>query len=74
MQLPMIGTWTVRVNEVRPFAIHGDLYAELHITRLEDQTDHLVRVPQHALKGDILLGKTAAITFLMGQVTEAVAQ
>jgi hypothetical protein len=72
MALPMIGSWTVRVNDARPFTIHGDEYVELHVTRLEDRTDHLVRVPRHALRSAAPPGSSVALTFLMGQVTEVV--
>ncbi len=70
MPLPMIGTWTVAVNAVRPFTIHGDAYFELHVTHEQDGSDHLVRVPQHALAGPVLPGTRVTLTFLMGQVTE----
>lgn len=70
MPLPMIGTWTVVVNGARPFAIHGDAYFEVHVTHLEDRTDHLVRVPAHAVAGTLEPGTRATLTFLMGQVTE----
>lgn len=73
MPLPMIGTWTVIVNAARPFSIHGDLYLELHVSKVDDKTDHIVRVPQHAVKGALATGTRATLTFLMGQVTEAVA-
>src|SRR4051794_27158048 len=39
MQPPMIGNWLVRVNAVRPFTIHGDLYYELHIIRTDAPGD-----------------------------------
>jgi hypothetical protein len=70
MPLPMIGTWVVTVNAVRPFDIHGDRYLELHVTRADDPSDHLVRVPQHAVKADLAPGRRVTLTFLMGQVTE----
>ena len=70
MSLPMIGTWTVTVNAVRPFDIHGDRYFALHVTRPEDGSDHLVRVPAHAAKVDLRPGGSATLTFLMGQVTD----
>lgn len=70
MALPMVGSWTVTVNAARPFTIHGDLYFELHVSRSDDASDHLLRVPQHAIKGDLTPGAHATLTFLMGQVTE----
>jgi hypothetical protein len=66
----MVGSWTVTVNAARAFTIHGDLYFELHVSRTDDQSDHLLRVPQHAIKGEVATGAAATITFLMGQVTE----
>jgi hypothetical protein len=66
----MIGTWTVAVNAVRPFTIHGDAYFELHVTHEQDGSDHLVRVPHHALSGPVSPGARVTLTFLMGQVTE----
>ncbi|HEX8915703.1 MAG TPA: hypothetical protein VF796_25340 [Humisphaera sp.] len=70
MPLPMIGTWTVTVNAAKPFAIHGDAYLELHVTRADDGSDHVVRVAEHALRGPVTPGGRATLTFLMGQVTE----
>ena len=48
-QPPMIGSWQVLVHAVRPYTIHGDLYYELHITRLDEDSaqGYAVRVPQH---------------------------
>jgi hypothetical protein len=66
----MIGTWTVTVNAVKPFNIHGDEYFELHVTHAGDKTDHLVRVPRHAVTGSIAVPSQVTLTFLMGQVTE----
>ena len=70
MSPPMIGTWTVLVNAVRPFTIHGDAYLELHVTNEQDRSDHLLRVPQHAVGGAVTVGARVTMTFLMGQVTE----
>ncbi len=70
MSLPMIGTWTVVVNAVRPFTIHGDAYLELHVSHLQDGTEHIVRVPQHAAASPPAAGARVTLTFLMGQVTE----
>lgn len=70
MPLPMIGTWNVIVNTARPFSIHGDAYFEVHVTNVADQTDHLVRIPAHAIGGTPEPGSLATLTFLMGQVTE----
>jgi hypothetical protein len=72
MQAPMVGNWKVRVHEVRPFTIHGDLYYELHVTREEDPENLLaLRVPQHAINGQPATGDLFEVTFLMGQVTGA---
>jgi hypothetical protein len=67
----MIGDWTVRVEAVRPFAIHGDLYYELHVQATGDASGVLttIRVPQHAATEEPTAGQTLTITFLMGQVT-----
>ena len=70
MPLPMIGTWNVIVNGARPFAIHGDSYFEVHVTHVDDRTDHLVRVPAHAISQSLEPGSRVTLTFLMGQVTE----
>jgi hypothetical protein len=69
----MIGTWQVKVHAARPFAIHGDMYFELHVTRLDHPSQELlaIRVPQHALPGVPRPGDDLAVSFLMGQVTEA---
>ena len=69
----MLGTWTVRLAEVRPFTIHGDLYYELVGTRADDGSAVVLRVPQHAtaaVGGQPAAGRAVAVTFLMGQVTE----
>jgi len=73
MQPPMIGTWTVQVNAVRPFTIHGDVYYELQVTLLDDATQPtlLIKIPQHASKGEPAVGQTLVLNFLMGQVTSA---
>lgn len=75
MNAPMVGTWTVDVAAVKPFTIHGDLYYELHVTRVDDpsQADHAfaVRVPQHAARAEPQPGDRLTLTFLMGQVTKA---
>ncbi len=73
MNAPMVGSWSVRVNEVRPFTIHGDLYYELHVTRLDADPvgDLAIRVPQHAIATIPKAGDKLSITFLMGQVTTA---
>ena len=70
MAVPMIGSWTVAVNAARPFTIHGDVYVELHVTHEQDGSDHLVRVPAHAMSGAVVAGTRVTMTFLMGQVTE----
>lgn len=70
MPTPMVGTWAVTVNAARPFTIHGDQYLELHVTKADDATNHLVRVPIHAVRCDPAAGTRATLTFLMGQVTD----
>ncbi|MDB5296298.1 MAG: hypothetical protein JWO31_2281 [Phycisphaerales bacterium] len=70
MSMPMVGSWVVVVNAVRPFAIHGDGYLELHVTNEADGSQHLVRVPGHATAGPVAAGDRVTLTFLMGQVTE----
>ena len=72
MSFPLAGSWTVRVAEVRPFTIHGDLYYELHGTRVGPDGDGStlsLRVPQHAAATPPAPGQTVSVTFLMGQVT-----
>jgi hypothetical protein len=69
MSLPMVGTWTVRVADVRPFTIHGDLYYELLGVRADDGSNLSLRVPQHAVAEPPAAGQLVAVTFLMGQVT-----
>ena len=71
MNAPMVGSWSVEVNRVNPFAIHGDQYYELLITRLDDPTAAVlaVRVPQHAVSAVPQPGDRLEISFLMGQVT-----
>lgn len=69
----MTGSWTVRVNAVRPFTIHGDLYYELQVIRTDKpgESGLVLRLPQHAMRGEPIVGQTLMVTFLMGQVTEA---
>jgi hypothetical protein len=70
MQLPMTGSWTVEVKAVRPFTIHGDIYWELAVKRIDAPAeDVLLRVPQHAAKIEPAPGQRISVTFLMGQVT-----
>jgi len=69
MSLPLVGTWTVRVADVRPFTIHGDLYYELHGVRVDDASSLSLRVPQHAVAEPPAAGQLLTVTFLMGQVT-----
>ena len=72
MNAPMFGTWSVEVKEVRPFAIHGDQYFELHVKCAESSEESLVslKVPQHALKGQMPQeGDRLNVSFLAGQVT-----
>ena len=73
MNAPMVGSWRVEVRAVRPFTIHGDLYFELHVVRVEEPGDQVLalRVPQHATEGMPQPGDRLDVTFLMGQVTAA---
>jgi hypothetical protein len=74
MRPPMIGSWQVRVEAVRPFSIHGDEYYELQVTRTEtpeEAAGFVLRVPEHATAGEPVAGQRLEITFLMGQVTAA---
>ena len=72
MQPPMIGSWTVRIEAVRPFAIHGDLYYELQAVRTNDSGGNVlsIKIPRHAAVSEPQQGQTVMIKFLMGQVTE----
>jgi len=69
--LPVVGSWTVRVNGVKPFAIHGDRYYELLITRVDDAsaTEMIVRIPEHVSNQPPRAGERVTISFLMGQIT-----
>jgi len=73
MQAPMIGSWTVRVEAVHPYTIHGDQYYELHVVRTNDADGNVLslRVPEHALAGPPAAGQVLLVKFLMGQITEA---
>jgi hypothetical protein len=72
MPPPLIGDWTVQIQSVRPFTIHGDLYYELHVLETDDSAQmRAVRVPQHAIIGEPQPGERVVISFLMGQVTAA---
>jgi hypothetical protein len=73
MQTPMVGSWSVEVKAVKPFTIHGDLYYELHVVRMDDPISQLlaIRVPQHAVGRPPEAGQKLSVTFLMGQVTGA---
>src|SRR2546423_8167380 len=74
MEAPMVGSWSVEVKAVRPFTIHGDLYYELHVLRLDDPASPQVlalRVPQHAISAEPKAADRLTATFLMGQVTTA---
>jgi hypothetical protein len=70
MPTPMMGSWTVRVEAARPYAIHGDLYYEVHVLA-PDNPSQLVglRVPQHLMQGAPRVGEVLTVSFLMGQVT-----
>lgn len=72
MTLPIAGNWTVDVQGVRPFTIHGDLYYELQIVQTTSGHAMLIRIPQHASPRPPEVGDRLKLTFLMGQVTGAV--
>ncbi len=71
MQFPITGSWSIQIQDVRPFTIHGDIYYEIHAMRRDDGTSNevLLRVPEHACKSKPLAGQRAVAIFLMGQVT-----
>ena len=70
MNAPLAGTWTARLQAIRPFEIHGDSYYELYIVRDEAPDQVLaLRVARHAIAAPILQGDQITLTFLMGQVT-----
>ncbi len=71
MSLPIVGSWTVRIEAFRPFTIHGDRYFELQIIRLDEPstTQTIVRIPEHVIAGAPQVGERYSITFLMGQIT-----
>lgn len=73
MTLPMVGSWPVVVHAARPFAIHGDQYFELDITRTDEEGNagFRVRVPSHAFEKTPTAGDRLVLAFLMGQVTSA---
>lgn len=87
MNAPMVGSWLVEVRACRPYAIHGDLYYELHVVRIDEDAAPGVdpsagedagtrpvlglRVPQHAADGPPQPGEWLRVSFLMGQVTAA---
>jgi len=65
----MVGSWSVLVHSVRPFTIHGDLYYELTAQRPDEpSTAVILRVPQHAVASEPIVGQRLTVTFLMGQV------
>ena len=67
----MAGSWTVRIDKVEPFTIHGDEYFSLTV---EYQGQGLIlRAPKHACAATPVAGQTASVSFLMGQVTRVVA-
>ncbi|HZN69846.1 MAG TPA: hypothetical protein VFB66_31520 [Tepidisphaeraceae bacterium] len=73
MQPPIAGDWPVEIRAARQFAIHGDLYYELHVVKTDDPSGEqtALRVPQHALNGPVGPGDRLVLSFLMGQVTAA---
>ena len=69
MQPPMMGVWNIQVQAVNPFAIHGDQYYELKVSRVDAPADVAsIKVPQHALAKTPVPGDRLVIKFLMGQV------
>jgi hypothetical protein len=69
-QPPMIGTWSVLVQSVRPFTIHGDLYYEVIGQRVDDSSTPVqLKIPQHAVADAPAVGQRLVVSFLMGQVT-----
>lgn len=78
MQPPIAGDWPVEIRAARQFAIHGDLYYELHVVRTDEPSAQppgqllALRVPQHAADGQPSPGDRLNVSFLMGQVTAAV--
>jgi hypothetical protein len=73
MNAPMFGSWTVIVQAVRPFAIHGDQYFELQVMRVHSPGDSIIslKIPAHAIKEVPRAGDCLAVSFLAGQVTLA---
>ncbi len=73
MKPPMVGSWQVQIVAARPYAIHGDNYFELLISRLDtpegDLPEAILRAPAHAFTTSPAEGQRAVIGFLMGQVT-----
>jgi hypothetical protein len=72
MNAPMFGSWSVQVSEIRPFAIHGDPYYELLVSRMDNRADFPVslKVAHHAFKSSVpKAGDRVHISFLAGQVT-----
>ena len=68
----MIGNWSVEVQAVRPFTIHGDLYYEVHVLNPDSPAEMIgLRIPQHAIDGPPAAGEKLNLTFLMGQITQA---
>jgi hypothetical protein len=68
----MIGTLSVEVKAVRPFAIHGDLYYEIHVPNPDAPMQLIgLRIPQHATDAAPRDGDKLELTFLMGQITQA---
>ncbi|HWE04067.1 MAG TPA: hypothetical protein VG326_16800 [Tepidisphaeraceae bacterium] len=72
MNAPMFGSWSVQVSDIRPFAIHGDAYYEMHVSRIDDPEGSPVslKVAQHVIKSAVpKAGDKVNISFLAGQVT-----
>jgi hypothetical protein len=69
----MVGSWSVLVHDARTVQIHGDVYYDLTVARLDDPAAKptTLRVPRHALGADPQPGDHLSLTFLMGQVTSA---
>ena len=69
----MIGSWQVQVHAARPFTIHGDLYYEMMVERLDapSETGFTLLLPQHTIAAEPQPGQKLEVTFLMGQITGA---
>ncbi len=65
----MTGEWLVRVQDLRAYTIHGDLYVELTVQPIEEgSTTTVLKVAEHALGTRPGVGDKLKVSFLMGQV------